>query len=120
MSSFRSGSVSDATSEPPPRRWRSERHALHLAARAVEARPPDDHARADRLCAAPTRLAGAVVDAMVELEPARAAEAVAVVGDGRAPAPDRVGEHGAGRADEARAGPAPAAGRPPPPAAAGA
>src|SRR5256885_3529073 len=34
---------------------------LDLAARAVEARPPDDHARADRLCAAPTGLAGAVV-----------------------------------------------------------
>src|SRR3989442_5627794 len=109
MSSFRSGSVSDATSEPPPRRWRSERHALHLAARAVEARPADDDPRADRLCAAATRLAGAVVDAMVELEPARAAEAVAIVGDGRAPTPDRVVEHGAGPADEARAVPTPQA-----------
>src|SRR6266403_1445630 len=96
--SLPSGSITDATPEPPPRRCRSERHALHLAARAVEARPADDDPRADRLCAAATRLAGAVVDAMLELEPARAAEAAATPGDGRAPAPDRVLEHGAGRA----------------------
>src|SRR5881392_375601 len=81
----------------------SERRVLHLASRAVEARPPDDHARADRPCAAPARLAGAVVDPMAELEPARAAEAVAVVGDRRAAASDRLVEHGAGRAHQARA-----------------
>src|SRR5207237_3424058 len=81
----------------------SERGALRLAPRAVEARPPDDHPRADRPPAAPARLAGAVVDTMAELEPARAAEAVAVVGDRRAAAPDRLLEHGAGRAHQARA-----------------
>src|SRR4029077_14247047 len=79
---------------------RRPRAVSALAARAVAGRATDDHAGADRAAAAPAGLTGAVVDAVTELEPAGTPETVAVVGDRRAPAPDRGGEHGARRAHD--------------------
>src|SRR5258708_39865636 len=81
----------------PDRRAEDRSRRSALARGAVEARPPDDRARTDRGAAPHARLARAVVDAVLELEPALTAEAVAIVGDRRAATADRFREHGARR-----------------------
>src|SRR5437899_5979629 len=63
-----------------------------LATRAVECRPPDDDARPDGRAAGRTGPTGTVVNSVVELEPALAAEAVPVVRDRRAAAADGLHE----------------------------
>src|ERR1035438_9727544 len=65
-----------------------------LAARAkVGTALGDDHP-ADRRPAEGARFAGALVDAVAELEEALAAFGIDVIGDGRSPGGDGFGEHG--------------------------
>src|SRR5438046_5808092 len=91
-----------------PRGWHrraspSRRATSALTARTVEGGAADQDAGPDRRPTPRTRLAGAIVDAVIELEPALPAETIPVVGDRRAATADRLGEDEVTCGDDAAA-----------------
>src|SRR5437763_176420 len=91
-----------------PRGWHrraspSRRATSALTARTVEGGVADQDAGPDRRPTPRTRLAGAIVDAVIELEPALPAETIPVVGDRRAATADRLGEDEVTCGDDAAA-----------------